>query len=350
MSSFRRKTKKDGSVTYTWRGKVPYRTSSGAIEWKCVERGTGAGTLAAARARADQIAREYHEQIHLPLADISDAPTFADAVIAYVKNGGERKFLARILERIGNMPVGEVGQSQDTVNDLVDVLMPGCKASTVNRRIFTPILAVCNFAAKIGMCHPPKLARPKGHAKVTPIDIPDDAWFNAVLPLLSEKMRAAVLLITLHGLRISEALERRPSDLNWERGELMIPDTKTGDPALVKLAPAVLDAIDDIPDWRGQNWLFGTRSPGNFYNSLTKACKKAGIRSYGSHAIGRHSFATRILRAGKSLKFLKEAGRWKTITMPAMRYGHLEVSEVNQAVNELAEEWAGSTARIAKRG
>lgn len=337
MSSFRKKTKKDGSITYTWRGKVPYRTPAGQTAWKPVERGTGASTLAEARVRAKQIEREYHERLNLPLAETTESVTFAEASIAYMKAGGERRYLVPILEGIGNVALVEV--SQDIVQTLAEKLKPGCAVSTINRQIFTPVLAVLNFAAGLKMCPPPVLVRPKGHDKSPPLEIPDEAWFRAVLPRLSPSKRAAVLCITLHGMRISEALERKPSELDMKRGELSVPDSKTGVPFVVPLAEPVLEAIRAIPEWQKQKWLFGTYCRWNFNRDVKKACDAAGVRRFGSHAVGRHSFATRVLRAGKSLAFLKDAGRWSTITMPAMRYGHLEQSEVQAAVKDMASQW-----------
>lgn len=339
MSSFRKKTKKDGSITYTWRGKVPYRTGEGQTAWKPVERGTGASTLAEARVRAKQIEREYHERLNLPLAEAAEPVTFAEASIAYMKAGGERRYLAPILEGIGNVALVEV--SQDIVQQLAERLKPGCTAGTINRHVFTPVLSVLNFAAKLKMCPPPVLARPKGHDKSPTLEIPDEAWFRAVLPRLSPTKRAGVLCITLHGMRISEAIERRPAELDMKRGELSVPDSKTGVPFVVALAEPVLEAVRAIPDWQKQTWLFGTCHRSNFARDVNKACDAAGVRRFGSHAIGRHSFATRVLRAGKSLAFLKDAGRWATITMPAMRYGHLEQSEVQAAVRDMASQWQG---------
>ena len=37
---------------------------------------------------------------------------------------------------------------------------------------------------------------------------------------------------------------------------------------------------------------------------------------------------------------VKEAGRWKTIKMPAQHYGHLEQSKVDEDARKVGEEWA----------
>lgn len=341
MSTFRRKTKKDGSVTYTWRAKIPYREAGGSVAYKYVERGTGARTLAEARARAKQLEREYHERVNLPLAEATDEPvTFAEAALSYMQSGGERTYLPPILERIGNMALTEI--TQEAVQAIVTELRSGCKASYINRSIFTPILAVLNYAAELKLCPPPILIRPKGHDKSPPLKLPGEEWYRAIWPHLSASKRAAVLAIRLHGLRISEALRRTPDELNIARGELTIPDSKTGEPFLIPLAEPVLKAIREIPDWQRQKWLFGTKHVGNFNKAIKRACKAAGVPSYGSHALGRHAFATGILQEGKSLKFLKGAGRWKSEKMPMTRYGHLEQSEINEEVKNIASKWRGT--------
>lgn len=341
MSSFRKKTKKDGTTTYTWRGRVPIRGEDGKVSYEPVERGTGARTLAEARIRGKQIEREYHERANLSLpveTDPVEEPTFAVAALSYMRAGRERTYLAPILERIGDLPLS--GITQEVVQELTLDLKGHCKPSYQNRSIFTPILAVMNYAAKLKMCPPPLLIRPKGHDTAPPLAIPDKAWFEAIWPHLSPSKRAAVLLITLHGLRISEALKRTPGDLDMDRGLLSIPTSKTGEPFLLPLGEPVLEAIREIDGWRSQRWLFGTCHNSNFHKALARACKTAGVDVFGSHAIGRHSFATRILRdEGKSLAFLKEAGRWKKIAMPADRYGHLERSEVDAQVKDIASKW-----------
>jgi len=114
---------------------------------------------------------------------------------------------------------------------------------------------------------------------------------------------------------------------------------------IVRKCHSLIDVIKSIPNWRNKQWIFGTCNRSNIARSIRKACKKAGVTSFGTHAIGRYSFATRLLHDGKSLKFLMNAGRWKTARMPMMRYGHLEQSEVNEEVNAIADRWATDSSR-----
>lgn len=338
MASFRKR-----AGVYHWRGKVPIKRPDGTIVHRSVERSTHARTLPGAREAARKIEAEFHERVGRALAEVNEH-TFADAALVYMKAGRERTYLAPILERIGRLPLLEV--SQQVVQELVDELKPGASPATINRHVFTPTIAVINFAAKVKMCPPPTLIRPKGHDTSPPLEIPTAAWFTAVLPLLSPSKRACVLLVTLHGLRIAEAVRRVPADVDSRSWKLRIPTTKNGEPVMLPLSAPVIEAIKAIPNWHQQKWLFGTGLRRNVARDIAKACAKAGVPTFGTHAIGRHAFATRVLEAGKSVKFLMAAGRWKTAKMPMQRYGHLEASEVQAEVNEIAAEW-GETAKPA---
>jgi integrase len=240
------------------------------------------------------------------------------------------------------------------VQRVADRLKPGCSPATINRHIFTPITSVMSFAARAKMCAPVVLLRPKGHDKAPKLETPSEEWFNVVLPRLSPQVRACVLAITLHGLRIAEAIERTPEDLDPKTWRLSIPDTKTGDPVDMPLSKPVIEAVREM--WTEQRredaerkaegkpplrrkWLFGTCHRSNIRRAVNAACKDAGVPTYGLHAIGRHSFSVRVLKDGKSVKFLMAAGRWKSPKMPMVRYGHLERSEVNEAVLEIASKW-----------
>jgi hypothetical protein len=58
--------------------------------------------------------------------------------------------------------------------------------------------------------------------------------------------------------------------------------------------------------------------------------------------LGRHAFAARFLKAGGSIKRLKEAGGWKKLAVVDERYGHLEITEVHDFMRELSKNRAKS--------
>lgn len=337
MARLRKKPLKNGKWLYYWRAIVPVKEADGTIVHRRVERSTGTCN----HAKAQEIGRRFEAELHAaaesdPPAAEPEEVTFAGASILYMKSGRSGRFLDPILKQIGTQPLSAVNQAK--VQQLIDEIYPNAAPSTINRQVFTPILAVLNYASRLKMCPPPLLERPEGHDSLKPIKVPEEAWFDAVLPQLSPKVRALLLLLTHHGLRIADAIERTPDDLEPDGWRLHIPKTKNGDSATIRLSNPVIEALEAY-DWRAEAWLFGTRHRSNIARSIKAACERAGVRAFGSHSIGRHAFSTRILKEGKSLKFLKEAGRWKSPSVPMKRYGHLEQSEVADEVNEIAAKW-----------
>jgi hypothetical protein len=62
---------------------------------------------------------------------------------------------------------------------------------------------------------------------------------------------------------------------------------------------------------------------------------EAKVRYHMAKDAGWHAFVTKNLEAGKSLKWVQDAGRWKTLKVVAEKYGHVEL----QVVDRQAKEW-----------
>ena len=344
MAKLRKHRTKTGQTIYYFRATLPVR-EAGQIVWKRREISTGARTQKEAWRIAREIEAEHHEAARVDSENDGSDTSFAEAAILYMQGGGSERFLPPIIKTIGNLPLSEI--TQMTMQQLTHDLYPGSAPQTVNRQLYTPTLAVLNYAADAGLCPKPAIKRPKGHARLRKVEMPDDAWFALVLPQLSPQMRALVLLLTLHGLRVGEALARIPADLDTTQQpwKLHIPDTKTGEPAIIELSAPVSQAMSEIPNWRHQKWLFGTCYRGTVTKAVKAACQRVGVRYHGTHAIGRHAFAIRALRAGHSLKWVMQAGRWKDSAMPMKQYGHFENSEISRDVQRLSD----NTAKTFKR-
>ena len=72
---------------------------------------------------------------------------------------------------------------------------------------------------------------------------------------------------------------------------------------------------------------------------LKDACKEAGVRYHMPKEAGRHAFVTKNLEEGKSLKWVQDSGRWKTLKIVAEKYGHLEKQEIDRQARHAGEEW-----------
>ena len=254
-------------------------------------------------------------------------------------SGGEARFLTdALLLKIGTMQCADIDDS--VMADLRYSLYPNATPATVNRQLYTPVIAVLKMASDGKHCPPPALRRPIGHDNPKPIDIPPPGWFERILPECRPNLRALALFLTLHGRRVKEALTRQPSDFDPIAGTITIPNTKTGVPVFVRLAPIVIEAIQSY-DWQGRKWLFGYGygSRRNVLRDFKLAADRAGVSYYSTHPIGRHSFANRLLKEGFSVKHVADAGGWANGKMVMNRYGHLAKSEVSDAVKDVGTKW-----------
>jgi len=321
---------------------VPVR-EAGVIVRKRKEHGTGCHRKADAEKVANEIEADYHEAARTNQAPGGSDTTFADAVVLYIQNNpnpNEAYYLEPIVEEIGDLTLDKLTQAE--VQRVTQKLKGHCKPNTQARHIYDPIQAVYNYAVKAGLASPRKFQKPKGWNQHKRVMSPPDEWYKSVMPHLNRRFYALMLLLVTHGLRISEALKCTPGDIDDEISSwrLNLPEyDKAGNPVQVVLAPAVIEAIEAMPNWREREHLFGTKNRHNVKRAVKRACEKAGVKFYGSHAWGRHKANRIYLDGGGSLKGTMQAFRWKSPRMPLMHYGHEETSEITAQVHRISSEW-----------
>jgi integrase len=237
------------------------------------------------------------------------------------------------------------------------IFKPGAKASYINRHLHTPVTAILRMALRE---RAPMLTRPVGHKDVTPIAIPNVQWFRLVAPHMTPVTVALIWFLTVHGRRLGAALGRVPVDFDPAAGTLTVGRAKDGKPILINLHPAVVSAFLRMPDWQSHRWLFrdGPRSGNNVRRDILIACLKANgldpklatkpsearvalkgapVPYFATHALGRHSAATRALLDGYTLLHVQRMFGWTTIDLVARRYGHLAKEETTAAVHRVGD-------------
>jgi len=130
--------------------------------------------------------------------------------------------------------------------------------------------------------------------------------------------RHKALLMTLYGagLRISEALELKPTDIDSRRMLIHVRGGKGNKDRMVKLSAQLLAALRE--SWRGRPandpgiWLFPqVNRPDHAMQSSTaerivsRAARRAGITNRVSPHTLRHSYATHLLDAGVDLRTIQ---------------------------------------------
>lgn len=288
------------------------------------------GTRDRDQAEAYRIKREREVYESAKLGKEKPA-TFADAVIAYLNKGKPARYMTPLLDHFKETPLPEIGQG--AVDEAARVLYPGAKASTLNRQVYGPMTAVLRSAARAGL---PGAAVPmlERRAEVRPQVTPaDDAHLAALMPHLAPGLAALVALMTFTGLRTGEALRVTESDCR--DGFAHVGKTKNGSPRMVPLP--------DGWEFPAGGWGYGTTQ--GVGAALRRAHKAAGLPYRDGHELGRHAFAARFLKAGGSIKALKEAGGWKKLAVVDQSYGHLELTDVHEFMRGLSRNLAISMQR-----
>jgi integrase len=147
----------------------------------------------------------------------------------------------------------------------------------------------------------------------------------------------AVLTALNTGMRKSEILSRKWDDIRWRDGSLGSifvgdqPDIgfkpKTRKTRVIPLTPELREALWNARSWSSSPWVFPrSRDPSlprtSFAKALKNACVRAGIEPIHIHGL-RHSWASRLARAGVDRRTLMEVGGWASSQMLDEVYSHV---------------------------
>jgi len=126
------------------------------------------------------------------------------------------------------------------------------------------------------------------------------------------KHRAVLMTMYAAGVRVSEALHLRPSDIDSSRMVLRIEQGKGRKDRYTLLSPLLLEILREY--WkiaRPKTWLFPTRdqdkplSRRSIQKVIRKACEVAGLgKTVRSHSL-RHAFATHLMEQGVNIRIIQ---------------------------------------------
>lgn len=168
--------------------------------------------------------------------------------------------------------------------------------------------------------------------------------------LISPTAAAALRLLALSGMRRSEVLSLQWSWIDFERGVIFFPDSKTGQKITALGAPA-LELLDNIPRTAGNPHVFPGKIFGRPLHDLNKPWQmvreKADLKGVRLHDL-RHTHASVGAAAGLSLRVI---GALLNHTQAAttQRYAHLPQDPVKQAADQVASLIDGAMKAPAKR-
>lgn len=293
-----------------------------------------AKTSSRSEARAEQ--RRIEAEIRRGRFSAQSGPTFLDALVGYLKAGGEPRFLGTwdaetgtgtgIAGALGPLPLADVDQA--TIDAIAVELLPDATPATRNRQIYTPISAVLKHAGIDA-----RLRRPRGwrgSRRVTWLT-PDQAFRLVAAADARDAEFGVFLEVMLYtGLRLSEALGLTCDRVEIREAWAHVPTTKNDDPRTAHLPPAAVAALARHPRGldRGRARVFRFTKCGRLYTFMRDAAQAAGPDLDGvSFHVLRHTWATWMRRyGGLDTTGLVATGAWRDRTSAA-RYEHTVASE-----------------------
>lgn len=261
--------------------------------------------LQAEEARAAFEARIWRESIYGAKAVV----TFEEIALAYVKDGGEARFVLPISKHFAKRLATSIAPAD--IRDAARKLHPLAKPSTLNRQVIVPARAIINFGAKNGLCDAIKIEsfrveQPRREAV-------SGGYLAALRPHLPDALFALMVFLQTTGRRVGDAIGLDVQDVDLASRTARIGRTKNGDPALVHFPQITADLMRAIMPKSGS--VFGYAARSSLYPTIRRACAKAKVPYLGTHQPGRHTFATALDAAGFSVAAIADAGGWKSRAM-----------------------------------
>ena len=160
---------------------------------------------------------------------------------------------------------------------------------------------------------PGKIDRPR-REHVLPTVLSQEEVINIILTTRNLKHRAIMMLTYSSGLRVSEVVRLKDSDIHRERGVIHVRKGKGRRDRYTVLSKRALETLDDyLQCYKPQGkWLFPGRKTGRHLSERTvewvfkDAIKRAGINKKASVHTLRHSFATHLLESSVNLRYIQE--------------------------------------------
>ena len=188
--------------------------------------------------------RAAAERVPTPCAPL----TFLHATAAYLKAGGSPAHLSPIIEMTGehalrDVPIVSINQTM--LDNAAAALYPRATPQTRNRQFYTPVSAVLHRAGiEKRFKRPLGWKGPRSTSWLEPVQA--FALFRAADDIdLEFGLFVRVLLYT--GMRLSEALAVRLSQIDLKRQFLYLPKTKNSEPRAVYLPPVIITSLKAQP-------------------------------------------------------------------------------------------------------
>jgi len=180
----------------------------------------------------------------------------------------------------------------------------------------------------------PKFREKKRDRWVTPEELPELA--RAIDKHPNIYIRNALWLYLLTGVRKSELLAAKWEDVDFERKELRLPETKAGRTHYVPLSDEAVAILKSIPKQKESPYIFPSIKPGSHLVNIGKPWRKirkdANVEDVRLHDL-RRTVGSWLAQSGNSILVIQKALNHSTI-QAAMIYARMSEDPVRKAMEE----------------
>lgn len=282
---------------------------------------------------------EEHGQWPAPKSEPDPGePTFLSAAIAYMRDGGSRRYVAPLIKHFGATSLKDI--TQKAIDDAAETLLPLGTPGWRNRSIHTPASAIMHHALG-DAC--PQYRRPKGaKGKAKTLFMwPEDAFaVVAEADKIDEEFGLYLRLLLYTGIRKSEGRTVLAADVRPEERSAWLRTSKNEDPRMLKLREDIIEPLVKHLEKHAGERLFKFNEGGHFKHLLLRAKLAAcglpcptrrptgwkppahRLSFVGFHTF-RHTWATWMRRyGGADVQGLVGTGNWRD-PRSAARYSHV---------------------------
>lgn len=182
---------------------------------------------------------------------------------------------------------------------------------------------------------PELLQRPKREKKL-PNVLSKEEVKSILESLRNTKHTLMLIIIYACGLRRSELLGLKLTDMDSERGVLVIRQSKGKKDRIVPMSPKLFElAREYYKQYKPQKWLFEGQVKGEPYDERSlasvfrKAVEAAQIRKPATLHWLRHSYATHLLESGTDLRYIQELLGHRSSRTTEI-YTHVSIRSIQQ--------------------
>lgn len=250
--------------------------------------------------------------------------TFTEAAESYLRNGGEARYLKRIIEYLGDTPVSEI--TPFAITTMVKALYPSHSGATRNREGITPARAVMIHAYERGWCPLIRIRRFKEEPRRRKAPA-SPTWLHVFCRQADrdgmQHLAALVVFMAHTGARISEAVRLAWDDVDLVARTAVLLKTKTDTNSVRHLTDELVGRLSTLKETADLSVpVFRYTSRFSVNERIEAICRRAEIPYKSAHVCGRHSFATNALELGMDAKTAMEAGGWKSSQVFLETYVH----------------------------